>query len=465
MKVLFVASEVAPIAKVGGLADVVGSLPKTLKKMGVNVSVALPFYEVIKIKKKDLKLIQKDILVRFKQKRESFNLWQTFLPKSRVPLFLIENKNYFPGKYVYPEADASSGGSEQEFSRFLFLSVAAIKVAKLIKAKILHCHDWHIALIPFLVKKENSKVKTLLTIHNLRYQGIYPNKLVNKFLGTNFSKKKVNCLKLGILTADFLNTVSPTYSREILTKRYGENLNRILLKRKKDLFGILNGIDQDQFDSNTDPNLKVNYSFSTVNKKRENKADLQKILKLPQSQKTPLFSFIGRLTFQKGVDLISQIVPDLVSSGCQLVILGVGERKYEKKLLKLAKRYPKNVSVQIKFDPVLAQKIYAGSDLFLMPSRFEPCGLGQLIAQRYGTIPIARKTGGLVDTIEQEKTGFLFKKYKKQAFLKIIKKALKFYQNQKKWRKLIKKAMEKDFSWKKSARKYLKLYKILALDF
>jgi len=291
MKVLFIASEVAPIAKVGGLADVIGSLPKTLKKMGVNVSVALPFYEVIKIKKKDLKLIQKDIPVSFKQKRESFNLWQTFLPKSRVPLFLIENKNYFPGKYVYLEADASSGGSEQECSRFLFLSVAAIKVAKLVKAKILHCHDWHIALIPFLVKKENSKVKTLLTIHNLGYQGIYPNKLINKFLGTNFPKKNVNCLKLGILTADSLNTVSPTYSKEILTKKYGEGLQDFLKKRKKDLFGILNGIDINRFNPKTDRDIKLNYGVSSLEKKKENKIDLQKTAKLPETKRTPLFGF------------------------------------------------------------------------------------------------------------------------------------------------------------------------------
>ncbi|MBZ9569655.1 glycogen synthase [Patescibacteria group bacterium] len=461
LKTLFIASECAPIAKIGGLADVTGALPKALKPLGVDVSVILPFYKVIKIKKNKLKLVKKNIPVIFNRKKESFNLWKTFLPNTNVPLFLIENKKYFSGKGVYVESDASSGGSEAEAGRFLFLSVAGIEIAKLMNADILHCQDWHTAIIPFIIKKEGHKIKTLLTIHNLGYQGIYPNKLVNKFLGTNFPEKNVNCLKLGILNTDLLNTVSKTYSREILTKKYGEGLKKILLKRKKDLSGILNGIDQDRFNPKTDSSLKANYSFSNLNKKKENKIDLQRILKLPQNQKTPLFSFIGRLTSQKGVDLICKIAPFLVNSSCQLVVLGKGERKYEKNLLKLARKYKKNISVKIKFDSALAQNIYAGSDFFLMPSKFEPCGLGQLISQRYGTIPIGRETGGLSDTIRHGKTGFLFKEYKAEAFLRSIKRALKFYQNEKEWKKLIERAMKKDFSWKKSAKEYIKLYRKL----
>ena len=472
LKVLFVASECTPIAKVGGLGDVIGSLPKALKKLGIDVQIVIPKYRQINLKKYPFKLIAK----KLKVKKNFLNVYQGFLPESEVTLYLLENEKYFGQNGIYFERSAFVG-SFKEIQRFLFFSRAVLEVFQSLKWKpdIIHCHDWHTAIIPLLLKAKSWKLKTktLLTIHNLANQGKWKAREILDFL--NLRGDEVNSFKIrnrennfnifqqGILNADLINTVSPTYSREILTKEYGEGLEKSLLKRKKDLFGILNGIDHDRFNPKTDSDLKVNYSLSNLNKKRENKNELQKILKLPQNQKTPLFSFIGRLTSQKGIDLISQIIPDLVNFGCQLVILGVGEKKYEEELLKLAKKYPKNIAVQIKFDPVLAQKIYAGSDFFLMPSRFEPCGLGQQISQRYGTLPIARKTGGLADTIKDEKTGFLFKEYKANAFLKVIKKALKFYKNKKEWQKMQKRTMKKDFSWKKSAKKYLKLYRKLSL--
>ncbi|MBZ9578364.1 glycogen synthase [Patescibacteria group bacterium] len=467
LKVLFVASECAPIAKVGGLGDVIGSLPKALKKLRVDLRIAIPKYKGIDFKKHLFKIIAKKIKVG----KSFVNIYQGFLPGSKVILYLLENKKYFGENGIYFERGAFVG-SFREIQRFLFFSQAILEIFENLNwfPQIIHCHDWHTAIAPLLlkIKTKNKKPKTLLTIHNLANQGEWRAKKILDFLNLKGDeidslkirdkRKKLNILAQGILNTDFLNTVSKTYSQEILTKKYGEDLEKILSKRKKDLFGILNGIDQDRFNPKACLNLKVNYSVSNLNQKRENKIDLQKILKLSQNQNFPLFSLIGRLTSQKGIDLIAKIVPDLVNSGCQLIILGVGERKYENKLLKLAKKYQRNVSVQIKFDPVLAQKIYAGSDFFLMPSRFEPCGLGQLIAQRYGTIPIGRKTGGLADTIEQDKTGFLFKEYKAGAFLRVIRKALKFYQNEKEWKKLIKRAMKKDFSWKKSAKEYLKLY-------
>ena len=249
-----------------------------------------------------------------------------------------------------------------------------------------------------------------------------------------------------------------------MTKEYGEGLEESISKRKKELFGILNGIDKKRFNPETDLDLKTNYSYKNLEKKIENKIELQEILNFRKDPRIPLLAFIGRLTPQKGIDLIIEIIPELIKIGCQLVILGVGMPDYEKKLLEISQKYPQKISTQIKFDPVLAQKIYAGADIFLLPSKFEPCGLVQIIAMRYGTIPIARKTGGLADTIENGKTGFLFEKYDLTTFFRTIKKALNLYQDKREWQKLMKVAMKKDFSWQKSAIEYLKLYKILTLD-
>ena len=320
-------------------------------------------------------------------------------------------------------------------------------------------------------KSEILNLKSVLTVHNLSTQGKWNQKEILDFLnlrGNELPTLKLrdknsdfNALQQGILNADLLNTVSPTYAKKILTKEYGEDLEESLIKRKKELFGILNGIDKKRFNPETDPNLKANYSLKNLEKKIENKIHLQEILNFKKSPETPLLAFIGRLDLQKGIDLIIEVIPELIKLGCQLRILGVGSPDYEKKLLELSQKYPKNISAQIKFDPVLAQKIYAGADIFLMPSKFEPCGLGQMIAMRYGTIPIARQTGGLVDTIDDGKTGFLFKEYQVEVFLKTIKKVLNLYQDKREWQKLMRAAMKKDFSWTLSAKKYLKLYKKL----
>jgi len=447
MKVLFAASECAPIAKVGGLADVVGSLPKYLKKMGVDVSILIPFYGVVNLKKEKRKLVSKE---------EKFNLWQTFLPESRVPVFLIENNNYFKGD-VYIESDASSGGSEMEAKRFLFLSAAAIEVAKILKIDILHCHDWHTAIVATLPKNKN--IKTLLTIHNLQYQGIYPSEIVNKLLGTNFSGE-VNCLKEGILNADFINTVSPNYAKEILTSEYGYGLENFLKQRKNNLIGILNGIDTEEFNPKTDKNLKANYSLLDIEKKEENKIYLQKKYFKETNPNIPVLGMVSRLASQKGIDLIKEIFPLLMKENLQFILLGTGAREYEVFFEEKKKEFPQKFWTKIGFDDNLARQIYAGADIFLIPSLFEPCGLGQLIAMRYGTLPIARLVGGLKNTVTKE-TGFLFKNYNEQEFLQVIKKALRVYKNKKIWEKLQKNGMKNDFSWEKSAKEYLKIYKKL----
>jgi len=466
MKILFVASECSPIAKVGGLADVVGSLPKALKALRVDVSIILPFYKMIKIKKNNLRLVKKNISVVFEQKKQTFNLWRTFLPKSKVPLFLIENKKYFPGNYVYPEADASSGGSEKEAARFLFLSVASIKIAKLMKANILHCQDWHTSLTPYLVKKEGYKIKTLLTIHNLGYQGIYESKTVNKLLGTVFPGKQVNCLKLGISTADFINTVSSSYAKEILTREYGAGLQKYLKKRKRHLIGIVNGLDYDFFNPETDSFLIKNYSWKNIEDKTYNKISLQKKCFKKANPEIPILGIVSRLADQKGFDLIKGIFKNLMKENLQFILLGTGSPEYERFFEKASKEYKKKFYAKIAFDEELAHQIYGGTDIFLMPSAFEPCGLGQQIAMKYGTVPVVRAVGGIRDTVFPVKisgkkvkgTGFLFNRYSKKDLFNSIKKSLSFYNKKDVWQKMQINGMKQDFSWKKSAKKYKSLY-------
>lgn len=467
MKILLVASECSPMAKVGGLADVVGSLPKALKRLGVDVSVALPFYKVIKTNKKDLELVKKNASVIFEGKKQFFNLYKTFLPKSKVPLLLIDNKKYFPGNYVYPEADASSGGTEQEVSRFLFLSAAGIKTAEVIGANIIHCHDWHTALIPYLIKKEGSKIKTLLTIHNLGYQGIYFNKLVNKLLGTVFPENEVNCIKLGILTADFINTVSPSYAKEILKPKYGFGLQKYLKKRENHLSGILNGLDLEVFNPKIDSYLKKKYSWQSIKQKSYNKAYLQKKCFKKVNLQIPVLGIVSRLADQKGFDLIKGIFKNLMKENLQLVLLGKGSPKYERFFKIASKRFPKRFFAKITFNEELAHQIYGGIDIFLMPSAFEPCGLGQQIAMKYGTVPVARAVGGIKDTVFPVKisgkkvkgTGFLFNRYDEKDLFNSIKKALSFYNKKDVWKKIQINGMKQDFSWKNSAQKYKSLYK------
>ncbi len=468
MKVLFVASECAPVAKVGGLADVVGSLPKALRKLDLDVFIALPFYGFMPRKSKNLKLLSKDLTVDFNGKREKFSLWQTLLPGSRVPVFLIDNDKYFGGKSVYLEEDASSGGSKAEAVRFLFLSVTAIKIAQLIKVQIIHCQDWHVSLIPFLAKKEKG-IKTLLTIHNLGYQGIYQVKIINRFLGANFPGRKVNCLKLGILNANLVSTVSPNYAKEILTKEYGFGLEKYLRKRKSKIKGIINGLDIKYWNPSTDSYLKFPYSLQSLNKKAKNKAHLQKRFFKKANPKTPLLGVVSRLAEQKGFDLIEKIFPQLMKEDINLILLGKGGLRYQNFFRKMARKYPNKVGVKIDYNEELAHQIYAGADIFLMPSFFEPCGLGQLIAMRYGTIPLVRETGGLKDTVKPARikkgkvtgTGFLFKKYQEKELLRAIKKSSSFFNKKEAWKKLQINGMEQDFSWDKSAKEYLKTYRKL----
>jgi len=473
MKILFIASECAPIAKIGGLADVVGSLPKALKKLGVDVSVIIPYYQSLNVPEKNM-LAGKDFSVIFDGKEEHFELWQTYLPPCKthpdecVPLYLIKNDGIF-GKSIYLEKDASPSGNEKEATRFLFLSAAGIKVAEALGVSILHCHDWHAAIIPFLKKnKPGSRAKSILTIHNLEYQGVYDKNLVNRLLGTDFAGD-VNCLETGILNADFITTVSPNYAKETLTKEFGAGLEESLKKRGNSFKGILNGIDVEKFDPKNDPALQKNYFIENLGDKAENKASLQRRCFKKTDSQIPVLGIVSRLADQKGFDLIIEIFDSLIKKNLQIVLLGQGAGNYEKFFGKMAEKFPQKVFARIGFDSKLAQQIYGGADMFLMPSRFEPCGLGQMIAMRYGTVPIARSVGGIKDTVQNirvqnekvQGTGFLFEKYDSKELLSATERALGAFQDKKIWKQIQINDMTQDFSWEKSAKIYVSLYKRL----
>lgn len=497
IKVLFIASEFAPLVKVGGLGDVSSSLPKALKELGIDIRVVIPKYKIASINRcrqilgSVPKKIASGIKVSFDNREERFDLYSSQLPKSELPLYLIDQKKYLGSKEVYP-----SNFSEQIF-RFLFFSKAVLEIFRVLnwQPEILHLNDWQTAILSVLAKKQKSKFKTLLTIHNLAHQGVYKSKRIFQMLGLKeemlASLKKrdkfgnFNILQQGILQADLITTVSPTYSKEILTKKFEENLENDLKKRRRDLFGILNGLDLDQFNPLKDPNIAVAFQGESMTNlqleeiKKRNKIYLQRKLRLPIISEIPLIGLISRLDEQKGFDLFRKAFEKIIKMNLQIVLLGKGCPETEKVLKEFSLKYPDKFSCQIRLDLKLAQQIYAGSDIFLMPSRFEPCGLSQMIAMRYGAVPIVRKTGGLADTVvdyqeqiinrksqianrkSRKGIGFVFEKYSSEEMIKKIKQALKIYKDKKLWNGIIKFNLERDFSWKQSAKEYLKLYKKL----
>ncbi|MFH1582825.1 MAG: glycogen/starch synthase [Candidatus Falkowbacteria bacterium] len=478
IKVLFLSAEVAPLAKVGGLGDVIGALPQNLAKLGVDVRICLPFYGLIDKKKYPVKKIVSKLCVPMGNKNETINVWQTNLPGTKIPIYLIKH-NYFNSKKIYSGASLMLDGKytrqPNDLKRFAFFTKAALETAKKLnfKPNIVHANDWHTALAADFIKTLNqqnnffAKTKTLYTIHNLANQGITKTDIVGytkidpelPIIKVDVKDGDINFMVQGILGSDLINTVSPTYAKEILEHYQGANLEKILKKRKGDLYGILNGIDTDFFNPKTDNLISQKYSLKNLEKKTANKLTLQKQLGLPVDKNIALVGLVSRLVWQKGLDSITQNFSRL---NCQFVFLGTGQTKHEQQLLNLSKKFTKQFSAQIKFDEKLAHQIYAGADIFLMPSRFEPCGLGQMIAMRYATVPLVRATGGLADTVNN-KTGFTFKKYSSQELYKTINKSLAvFYKNPKLWHQLKINGLKKDFSWNKPAKEYLKLYKKLA---
>ena len=469
LKVLMVSSEAAPFVKVGGLADVAGSLPKALEKLDVDVRLVIPKYESIKFKDEPVRPIE-PYLVPVKHHWEESIVYQASLPGSSVPVYFIENAQYFHRDAIY--------GSPDDFERFIFFSRAALELCKKLNfiPDIIHCNDWHTALIPTWLKTLYKKdpellnLPSVLTIHNLAYQarssrymlefanldvfdGVVPQ------ISEDLKDNSFDILWEGLSFADTISTVSPSYAKEILTTQYGEGLQVLLGQRKDRLFGILNGIDIDFYNPETDKFIYQNFKLSTIDKKQLNKTALQKETGLREDPNIPLIGIISRLTDQKGFDLLIQSLVELDKLDCQIVLLGTGEKHYEELFTQAQKNLPEKISVNLKFDIALAQKIYAGADLFLMPSRFEPCGLGQMICQRYGAVPIVRKTGGLADTVFEGDNGFVFEQYDWVQLVAAINRAITTYHDKDKFMKLQQACMNKDFSWDKSAGDYVAMYK------
>jgi len=452
LKVLYVSSEVEPFSKTGGLADVAGSLPIALERLGVDIRIVTPKYKSIKQK---VGKLGENIIVYF-----------------------VENPEYFHREYLYgtPEGDYPDN-----LERFAYFSREVLKIAKEnnFSPDIIHCNDWQSALVPVYLKvffKNDpffKNTKTILTIHNLAYQGIFPKeKFPHTGLDWSFFNidgfefyGKVNIMKGGIIFADFITTVSPTYSKEIQTKEFGCGLEGVLFRKRDRLTGILNGIDYEIWDPAKDPVIPCKYSSNNIQNKYVNKEFLQLETGLEISKETPLLGIITRLADQKGLDILAPIIDTICKMDLQFILLGTGDKVYHDLFEQIKVKYPRKTSINLRFDPELARKIYAGIDVFLMPSRFEPCGLGQMISLKYGTIPVVRKTGGLADTIidyeprSDTGNGFTFTSYDSLSLLEAIKRALSVYKDKKAWMRLVKRAMGIDFSWKVSAEKYLKLYR------
>lgn len=470
MKVLYVASEALPFMASGGLGDVAGSLPQALRKRLIGCRVVMPLYDTIKQELKDKMTFITNISVPVAWRRQYCGIFQA--KHEGVIYYLIDNQYYFKRDTIY--------GHYDDAERFTFFARAVLEILPVVdfKPDIIHCNDWQSALTPVFYSTFYSKdpwyqgIKTVFTIHNIQYQGTYGLELVNDVIGLNAGDTSiveydgdVNFMKGAIECANKVTTVSPSYANEILDPWYSHGLDTILRDRQWKLQGILNGIDVDNYNPETDKNIIKNYDVKTVKKgKAENKKDLQAALNLPQRADVPVIGLVTRLVSHKGLDLIKGILDELLyTTDVQIALLGSGDWQYENFFKEMAAKYPDKVGIEIGFIPALARKIYAGADIFLMPSKSEPCGLSQMVALRYGTVPIVRETGGLRDSItdsgDGEGNGFTFKTYNAHDMLGAIRRSLDAYANKEYWDSLVVRAIECDFSWGKSANEYIKMYK------
>ena len=474
IKVLFAASEAVPFAKTGGLADVAGTLPRELNKLGHDVRLIMPKYKSIPQEIVDkmeyVGYIYVDVGWRHQYCGVKKLIWEEMI------VYFIDNEYYFKRDGLY--------GHYDEAEQFSFFSKALLQVLPLIdfKPHIVHCNDWQTGVVSLLHKEAfqhldfYKDIKTIFTIHNLKYQGIFPKDVLHDLLDLDWEPFHeggiafhdcVNYMKAGIAYSDIITTVSKTYSEEIKHDFFGENLNGLINKRSQDLYGIVNGIDYEENDPKTDQRLFVHFSADDLAGKYENKRKLQKSLGLECRPEIPLVGIVSRLVDQKGFDLIECVLDDILSMDIQLVVLGTGEPKYEEMFRQAAVRYPGRVSANTKYDGVLAQRIYAGCDMFLMPSLFEPCGLSQIFSMRYGTVPIVRETGGLKDTVVPfnqftgQGVGFTFANYNAHEMLDAVKRAVEVYEMKDVWTQLVQNGMKKDFSWGSSSKEYVEIYKKL----
>jgi starch synthase len=467
MKILFVASEAAPMVKVGGLADVAGSLPKALRALGHDVRLIIPQYGRLDTRLFPLTRVKKGLRASLPGGDRLFNLNLT--QTDGLPVYLIESPDYFGGNEIYGTFD---------MERFFFFSRAVFDLLPELdwQPEIVHCHDWLTALVVMWLKRAGYPYSSVFTIHNLAYQGNFD----NEYLSSHDLKKDwdsfvpqapavpLSFMAQAIMRADLITTVSQTYSREIMTPEYGFGLDALLRYRSKSLNGIINGIDYNYFDPHSDSFLPAAFDSQSTDKRVFNKLSLQKVAGLPVGSDIPLIGMIQRLDEQKGIDIFAGGIDQIIKeSQAQFVILGRGRDNYENLLKQIAARYSDRVAVFIAFEEPLAHLIYAGADMFLMPSRFEPCGLGQIIAMHYGALPIVRHTGGLVDTVLELSSdlgtgnGFVFHDYTPGALAAAVNKAAQVFRNKLSWSSVVKRVMNLDFSWQDSALKYEKAYRLL----
>lgn len=474
IKIWFAVSEAAPFIKTGGLADVAGSLPKALKKLGVDVRVVMPKYRQIPQEYTDKMHFKGYTYIDLAWRHEYCGIF--LLEYDGVPVYFLDNEHYFNRDWYYGQPD--------DGERFTFFCKAVLEVLPVINFKpyIIHCNDWQTGLVPTLLdahyryfrnKGFYETMHTVMTIHNLKYQGVFPNVMMDEVLGLSWEyfnqegiefHDNINFLKAGIAFSTKVTTVSRAYAEEIQTDFYGENLSGIIRKRSVDLVGILNGIDYEHNDPSSDKRIYTPFDAENLEGKRQNKQMLQKEKGLSVNSDVPLIGLISRLVDQKGLDLVDRMIRELLNMDLQLVVLGTGDKKYEDLFRWAQGSYPGKMSANICYDAVLAQRIYAACDMFLMPSLFEPCGLSQIFSMRYGTVPIVRETGGLRDTVIPYNqytgmgTGFSFSNYNAHEMKDAVLRAMDVYLQKEKWNGIVRQCMKQDFSWDHSALEYKDLY-------
>ena len=470
-KILFVGAEALPFAATGGLGDVLGSLPAALHRAdgNVDVRVVIPMYKVISEKYKQRSRLVAEFTVQLSWRRQYCGVWA--YKYGDITYYFIDNEYYFKRQSLY--------GSFDDGERYAYFCKAVMEMLPKIDfmPDVLHCHDWQSALCVIYLKRkyryleDYSAMKAVYTIHNIDYQGIYNFDILGDIFCLDSWDRYVveydgciNLTKGAIVCCDALTTVSPRYAEEIQTEYYSSGLHHILKMNKDKIRGIINGIDTDYYNPETAKSIVKNYSLDTIGDKVENKLALQKTFGLPERGDVPMLAMISRLASHKGFDLVRRVADEILASDVQFVLLGTGEGELEDFFSGLAQRHPDKCGVMLAFDKLLAKQIYASADMFLMPSKSEPCGLAQMIASRYGTIPIVRETGGLYDTIKPYITsdgsgnGFTFKTYNAHDMLDAVRRALSLYCDKEEWSKLVANAMNMDFSWNASAKKYLEMY-------